>query len=77
MKIVNELVDVFGRLTFILLAAWVVMAGLGMTKMPGDHTAPAPKPQRPMAAGDIWAVPVVRAPNADNALAYPAANVMG
>lgn len=72
----NELVDVFGRLTFILLAAWVVMAGLGMTKMPGDHAAPHPE-ARPVAAGDIWAIPVVKAPNADNALAYPAANVMG
>lgn len=73
----NELVDVFGRLTFILLAAWVIMAGLGMTKMPGDHTAPAPKPRRPTAAGDIWAIPVTSAPSADNRLASPAARVMG
>lgn len=68
--------DVFAKLAFVLLAVWVVMAGLGMTTMPGTRKQAVKKRAHHRAKGAIWAVPVVQAPQAEDTLAYPAAPVM-
>ena len=65
--------DIFGKLAFVLLAVWVVLAGLGYTTMPGKTKMPPPKKR---GKGGIWAVPVVTAQAAEDGLAFPAAPVM-
>ncbi len=69
--------DVFAKLSFVLLVAWVVLAGFGMTTMPGARKQSAMKrSKRQRGSGDIWATPVVQAPDAEDNLAFPAAPVM-
>ncbi len=67
---------VFAKLAFVILAAWVVLAGLGMTTMPGAVKAVIKKQRRPKAKGSVWATPVATAPSAEAMLAYPQAQVM-
>ncbi len=78
MGTMKELAENFGMLAFLLLVAWVVAAGFGLTKMPGDGDKPKPKPaQRPTAAGSVWAVPVTSAPSATKWDMWGSTNVMG
>jgi hypothetical protein len=67
---VEEFYNVAQKLAFVLLAAWVILAGLGMTSMPGS-TAPAPRRRR--AGGQVWAVPVVQAQSSEDSLSFPQA----
>jgi hypothetical protein len=64
----------FSKLAFILLAVWVVLAGLGFTQMPGY--VPPKTPRRARGLGGVWAVPVASAPAAEDGLTFPAAPVM-
>ena len=71
--------EVFTKLAFVLLAVWVVLAGLGMTTMPGVKKQRMQKSaarRHQKASGVIWAVPVTQAPEAEDSLAFPAAPVM-
>ncbi len=66
----------FTKMAFILLAAWVVLAGLGMTTMPGTKKEKIARAARRRGYGSVWATPVVAAPNAESDLAFPPAMVM-
>lgn len=68
--------DVFAKMAFILLAVWVVLAGLGMTTMPGTVKKAIGNRGRRRVKGQVWAVPVVAAPMSEDNLAFPQTNVM-
>lgn len=68
-------IDAFGKMAFLLLAVWVVLAGLGYTTMPGLKQQ-IKKQRKQRAKGSIWQQSVITAPNAEDSLAYPAAPVM-
>lgn len=71
----EELYSVASKLAFVMLAIWVVMAGIGQTKMPGYHPPHVPNPRK-NAIGTKWGIPVVQAQEAEADLAFPAAPVM-
>jgi hypothetical protein len=65
----------FSKLAFILLAVWVILAGLGYTTMPGvKQTVKRIRHKR--AFGNKWASGFVTAPSAEDSLSFPAASVM-
>ena len=62
----------FSKLAFVLMAVWVVAAGLGLTDMPGSvHQDIQRNGGRRRAKGLVWANPVTAAPNADDDLLTP------
>ena len=63
--------DIFTKLAFVLLASWVVLAGLGMTDMPGSrHKRWANRPKTPIGTGGRGAVSVVNADYASDDLGF-------
>lgn len=68
--------DIFAKLAFVLLAVWVILAGLGYTTMPSLIRQVKTDNRRHRAGGLIWNTPVVSAPSAEDSLAWPAAQVM-
>jgi hypothetical protein len=72
----EELMKIFGRLAFVLLAVWVVLAGLGMTTMPGTKKQRVQTGARKRGKGAMWAQAVASAPGAEDNLSFPAAYVM-
>jgi hypothetical protein len=68
---VEQLYVAFSKLAFVLLAVWVVAAGLGLTDMPGTVHQDIQRNGRRRAKGLVWATPVTAAPNADDDLLTP------
>lgn len=66
--------EVFTKMAFVLLATWVVLAGLGLTTMPGT-VKHQPRRRGRHVKGSVWAVPVVSAPSSEDGLAFPQAFV--
>jgi hypothetical protein len=73
----NELYTTFSKLAFVLLAVWVVLAGLGLTDAPWKKAVSQVKRkvETGNARGQVWAVPVTQAPMVEDGLAYPAGMV--
>ena len=66
--------EVFTKMAFVLLAVWVVLAGLGMTTMPGTVKQQVRGNGKRRVKGSVWAVPVVSAPSSEDNLAFPQAS---
>jgi hypothetical protein len=66
----------FSKMAFILLAVWVILAGLGYTSMPGTVKQAVQRTRRHRAKGNVWASGFVTAPSAEDSLSFPAAPVM-
>lgn len=73
----EKYIGVFTKMAFILLAVWVVLAGLGKTTMPGTRKqAMRRRAYKQPASGLVWNSGFVQAPSAEEGLAFPAAPVM-
>lgn len=72
----EELLKTGAKLALVLLAGWVVLAGLGLTTMPGTKKQAVQRARHRRAKGNTWAQAVAYAPAAEDSLAFPAAPVM-